>query len=115
MDNVNKLLKRGFESSCSETQQFRGFYNTFKREFKAVVKDRIKDIKFNKGHFYLSGFLTTLKGSIFYFSIDDVRWSKGNFLIRTAKHYKDFSGGSNNMMDYRSPDFEQKVNRFIGV
>jgi hypothetical protein len=56
----------------------------------------------NRGHFYLSGFFT--KGEkIFYFSLSDVRGSDFvlgsggdlDLLYRTAKHYKDWSGGTN--------------------
>jgi hypothetical protein len=92
-----KELKQGcFESSCYETDQFRSFYNLAKKEIKSVLKPYVDEVIFSKGHFEFYGFFKTKSGKIFYFSISDVRWfNHDDMLIRTAEHFKDFTGGSN--------------------
>ena len=63
-------------------------------------------------HFGASGFFT-LGNKIWYFSLGDVRWDR-NFLIRTAKDYKDFSGGSNLFLSVESENkFKDDFNRNI--
>jgi len=52
---------------------------------------------FSVGHFYISGFFTVGE-KIFYFSLPDVRGFEFRFqdlMYRTAKHYKDYTGGGN--------------------
>jgi len=101
-----KLLKRGFESSCSTTEEFLTFFKTFTKEFtKELESIGATDIQIGKGHFYVSGFFT-LGTQAWYFSISDVRgmyyslainsYSCMNKLMyRTAKDYKDYTGGYN--------------------
>ena len=95
------LLKAGFESSSTTTPQFLAFYRTFKKELTAeLTKLGCTKIEIGKGHFYCSGFFTTASGSIYYFSIPDVRMYGGNghwdkLMYRTAAHYKDYTGGTN--------------------
>lgn len=92
------MLKQGFESSSTLTPEFAQFYRTFKSEFTKELKSvGATDIVFSRGHFYVSGFCT-INGQIWYFSLSDVRGSEyylPNLMYRTAKHYKDFTGGSN--------------------
>lgn len=91
-----ELLNVEFESSSRETPQFKFFYTTFKREFTKELKQMgATDIKFSKGHFYLSGFFTSQSGQPYYFSLSDLRGSVRKLLYRTAKDYKDYRGGSN--------------------
>lgn len=90
-----------FESSTGLTQQFA----EFAKEFKANIKEKTQDLfsleGWNRGHFYISGFLRNNRtGKYVYFSISDVRhfpdgWHN-NVLVRTAKDIKDFTGGPNN-------------------
>ena len=49
----------------------------------------------NYGFYYFSGFLTAPSGQIYYFSCSDTRGGYNRLLIRTAKHYEDWTGGSN--------------------
>jgi hypothetical protein len=80
---------------------------------KSIVKKALRNagfenIKVSNGYYYFSGFATKNNQSI-YFSISDVRHfpSTGggaDLLIRTAKDYKDYTGGSNN---YSSLDIEE--------
>ncbi len=100
------LLKKGFESASNLTPEFAQFYRTFKSEFtKELQSIGANDIVFSRMHFCLSGFFT-LDGQAWYFSLSDVRGMEYGFrinpdscsnklLYRTAKHYKDYSGGSN--------------------
>jgi len=90
------LLREDFQSSCYETAQFKIFYDKFTSLLKKTLKDKIKRIDFTRGHFYLSGFFETLTGKIYYFNLGDVRSDKvDRILIRTAKDFKDYSGGDN--------------------
>lgn len=59
---------------------------------KTLKKRGCTDIKINKGYMYFSGFFTTPSSQIYYIS-----WHDGNstYLVRTAKHHKDWTGGSN--------------------
>ena len=100
MEKSIKLLKQGFESSSETTDEFLSFYRTFKSEFtKELKKIGAEKIQIGKGHFYISGFFT--KGEqVWYFNFGDVRWSTGSLLYRTAKHYTDYTGGSNQYVDF---------------
>jgi len=105
MRNLANQLVRGehyFGTSIRNTEEFNNFFNSFKRSFKRELnKINAKDLEMSKGHFYLSGFFT-VQEQVIYFSISDVRgclqtnW-KGlpEMLIRKAKDYKDYTGGSN--------------------
>ena len=93
MDWIKRLKATTFESSAWETEEFKDFYLQAKRELTKLVKPR--RIIFYKGHFDFSGFIQTEHGRWFYFSIDDVRDSVTNMLIRTAKSDRDFTGGKN--------------------
>ena len=95
-DKVLYLLSFEFESSTTHTAQYLEFYKIFKKEFKVVLKPYCKEILINKNHFYISGFFRLNDNRVYYFSIGDLRLNKDNLLIRTAKDFKDYSGGSNN-------------------
>jgi hypothetical protein len=97
------LLKHGFESSSGTTPEFMNFVRTFRSEFTKELKSiGATDIQIGKGHFYVSGFFT-VDGQAWYFSLSDVRGMEyclnqscmGKLLYRTAKNYKDFTGGQN--------------------
>jgi hypothetical protein len=103
MHKIASALKREFESSSGLTQQFADFYRLFKREFSKVLKKHfdIKEIRMSRGHFYISGFFQLTDGRIWYYSLGDVRWGsfRDQLLIRTAKSFEDYTGGSNNFVD----------------
>jgi hypothetical protein len=103
MNKSLRLLRHGFESSCSTTQEFLNFVRTFRSEFTKELKSiGATDIQIGKGHFYVSGFFT-VDGQAWYFSLSDVRGMEyclnqscmGKLLYRTAKDYRDFTGGYN--------------------
>ena len=90
------LLRQTFESSSDLTPQFQHFYMTFRSDMKRFLKERgAVEIRFNRMHFEVSGFFE-MRGQIWYFSIGDVRWFKEWMLLRTAKSFEDYTGGSNN-------------------
>lgn len=97
------MLKRGFESSSGLTPEFQQFFRTFKSEFtKELQTIGASNIVFSRGHFYVSGFFTDVSGQAWYFSLSDVRgmikmpFVEGFALLyRTAKNYKDYTGGRN--------------------
>lgn len=97
MKKTVSMLHAGFESSSGTTPEFKAFVSTFKREFTKELKTvGATDIVIKPGHFYVSGFYT-VKGQVWYVSVSDVRGGPRalSLLYRTAKDYKDFSGGSN--------------------
>jgi hypothetical protein len=108
MKKTRQLLEGGFESSSTKTPEFKAFAKVFKKEFTQELKTiNCTNIKFSVGHFYISGFFTDeTTQQAYYFSIPDVReLSYGIFhnpnssmnmlLYRTAKDYKDYTGGMN--------------------
>lgn len=96
MEKTLKSLKQTFESSAFFTPQFKKWYLLFRREFTKYLKGLgATNIVFNRMHFGVFGFFTMPNKQIWYFNIGDVRWNKNEMLIRTAKNYKDYSGGSN--------------------
>jgi len=101
------LLLQGFKSSSGTTPEFMAFYRTFKKELTAELKKRgCTNIEVGKGHFYCSGFFTSPTGQVYYFSIPDVRGAGfngghfGSMLYRTAKDYKDYTGGQNQYVNF---------------
>lgn len=96
---ITKWYNTNFDSSSETTMQFKQFAGDFKRHIKKITKDITNGIEFIPGHFYISGFLKLKNDKIIYFSIPDVRYEKDGWnrgiLIRTAKDFKDYTGGSN--------------------
>lgn len=103
---TTKWEGRSFESSSSLTPEFAEFAKDWKADLKTITAPDFEIVNFNRGHFYLSGFLKHASGKLVYFSISDVRhfgadtW-KDDILIRTAQHEKDYTGGSNNRTTLR--------------
>jgi short-subunit dehydrogenase len=79
------------------SKSFKSFARKFKNSIaKELAKKNCTITAFNVGHYYLSGFFRNANDRCFYFSISDVRhFDFGNMLYRTAKHEKDYTGGSN--------------------
>lgn len=108
MIKVRKLLNWGisyFGSGSYNTEEFNEFFNLFKRSFnKELKKIGAYGVVYSKGHFYLSGFFT-VNEQAYYFSLSDVRGNNDihpKLLVRTAKHYKDYTGGSNMWVNINS-------------
>lgn len=97
--------RQHFESSSGRTPEYLSWHQLFKREFtKFLTEYGATDIQIrNPNHFDMSGFFT-VNGQAWYFSIRDLRWSKDKMLIRTAKNYKDYTGGMNQYVPLQSDD-----------
>jgi hypothetical protein len=80
------------------------FKSFFRREKKRII-EALKsigctDIQLDYGFYFFSGFFTSASGQIYYLSCSDVRYSSYKQLMyRTAKSYKDYSGGMNQYVD----------------
>lgn len=93
------LLRQEFESSAYLTPQFAHFYRIFANDMRKLLKDLFAatEIDVHRGHFDASGFFRLPRGAVYYFSTGDVRvrWHGKGLLIRTARDFKDYTGGSN--------------------
>lgn len=94
-------MKRKNYSGSDLSPQFKSWV---RKEFKRITTELIKlgctDIQFNYGFYYFSGFFTAPSGQVYYMSCSDVRYfTYKDLLIRTAKDYSDFTGGSNNYIN----------------
>jgi|TARA_R110002051_G_scaffold305915_1_gene376226 hypothetical protein len=82
---------------------------------KAIIKKALRNAEFenieiSNGYYYFSGFATKNNKRI-YFSISDVRhFSDNEVLIRTARDYKDYTGGSNCYADLNVEDIQKLAN-----
>jgi len=113
---INKLnwyerLSLEHTSSCGKTEEQNKTYSMFKRGFKGYLQNYFKLIQFKPslGHFYISGFFELENKEngnkqTFYFSIQDLRGGQ-TFMIRTAKDFKDYTGGNNYYLSL--DDFER--------
>ena len=111
-DQLNKMNwyeRLSFNHSTKEEQN--KTYSMFKRGFIGYLQNYFKLIQFkaSNNHFYISGFFElenkeSSNKQIYYFSIEDLRFNS-TFLIRTAKDFKDYTGGNNCYLLLK--DFEQ--------
>lgn len=97
MEKAIASTQEEFVSSCFKTRQYLTWHELFKKEFKKfLIEKGASKIDIGKSnHFDMNGFFTSKSGQIYYFSIGDLRWDKIRMLLRTAKNYKDYTGGSN--------------------
>lgn len=103
------LLGFEFESSSQRTPQYLEFHKVFKRELTNLLQPHIQKIEFSKpNHFDATSFFQMKDGRIFYFSLSDLRWFKDSLMIRTAKDFKDYTGGTNHNIKLNE-EFPQKL------
>jgi hypothetical protein len=79
-------------------QDFKSFYLQEKKKItKELTAMGCTQIEMSRQFYYFFGFFTAPNGQVYYFSISDIRHFhyKGELLVRTARDYKDFSGGQN--------------------
>ena len=86
---------------------------------KALSQAGYESIKISNGFYYFSGFAFK-GGNIIYFSIPDVRHgfsfrNDDKLLIRTAKDYRDFTGGSNNYCQMDIESIQTLANRLTNT
>ena len=108
VNEVNRRLEEGIENWGGVTSPD---FKDFAKVFGKMIREQLKqiggtDYKQNTGHYYISGFFTVGE-QVYYISISDVRhFPDDKMLIRTAKDYKDFTGGTNNYLTIRDGMFE---------
>ena len=96
---TDKFKSVVFQSSFGPTDQFDAFSRAFMHDVRKVLpKQQGYEVNLKKGHFFVTGFISSGDTHV-YLSISDVRafprdWHN-KILIRTAKHTKDFTGGTN--------------------
>ena len=104
---IEKWLDYEFESSSMTTPEFATFAREYKKELTKQLPDNCEIVAWSRGHFYISCFIkNNTSGRFAYLSTSDVRhfpneWYN-NILIRTAKHEKDYTGGSNDWSDWKN-------------
>ena len=82
---------------------------------KALKSAGFENIKISNGYYSFSGFATKNE-KIIYFSIPDVRHEMRNeLMIRTAKDYRDFTGGGNCFCQIDIESIQTLANRLIGT
>ena len=116
MEKAIASTQEKFESASYKTEQYLTWHKLFKKEFKEFLTEKgVSNIEIGKpNHFDMSGFFTSKNGQIYYFSISDLRWSKDDMLIRTAKGHQDYMGGSNQYASLMSAkEFENDFNRIV--
>jgi len=95
-----EFKKIEFEQYGRNTEEFLAFTKEFKKQLKAELEKAGAKLEvLTVGHFYLSGFF--YKGEQLYY----LSWHNGNkrIMYRTAKHLKDFTGGSNQYKEFDKP------------
>ena len=92
-----QATQKHFESSTGKTPEYLAWHRLFKKEFTQFLTNLgCPKIEIGKPiHFDMSGFFQMNSGQIWYFRIEDVRWSKETMLIRTATSFTDYTGGYN--------------------
>lgn len=116
MKRAIATTKTEFESSTGRTPEYLAWHRVFKREFTAflISKGATAIAIGNPNHFDMSGFFT-MGTQAWYFRIEDLRWSKSDMLIRTAKSYRDYTGGRNESLplDGSAEDFDDGFNTLM--
>jgi hypothetical protein len=101
MKEIVSLLENWTESGTRKGPEFNSFCRKFKNALtNELIKINAYNIVFNYRHYSISGFFTAY-GNCYYFSISDVRMMFGGMrlMYRTAKDYKDYSGGHNQFVN----------------
>ena len=110
-NKLSEIFKIEFISSSQITEQ----YKAAKRLFRSRMKRLFPEDEIIIGscpHFEFTGFIKR-SGRYVYFSTGDLRWKLMNsMLVRTAKHDKDWTGGSNNFVQYND-DFDEKFKQMV--
>ena len=81
--------------------QFKTWFRKEKKRITEILESKgCSKIELDYGFYYFSGFFTSSTGQIYYISCSDVRhFPNEGYMYRTAKHYKDWTGGSNQFIN----------------
>ena len=112
MKQFLKIIGQGLESSCSsKTPEFLAAYRIFKKEFTAILKNKgCTDIEIGKGHFYTSGFFRAPTGQLWYYCAQSFTEPLRTLMYRTAKHNKEWTGGSNQRANLSNLEENLRIN-----
>ena len=104
---IEKWVGFTFQSSSMKTPEFSAFAKDFKKNLLEQIKKDFELVDWSVGHFEVSVFIQDKQSKKFiYLSISDVRFFRDgwfdNVLIRTAKHAKDYTGGSNSYCKFEN-------------
>ena len=106
MTKIIDIINTEYISSSQVTEQ----YKAAKRLFRSSMKKLFPTDEILIGscpHFEFSGMIKREEHFV-YFSTGDLRGNYGNsMLVRTAKHDKDWTGGSNNFVSYSGREFDE--------
>lgn len=101
MTTLNTYKSSGIEDWGGViSDEFKDFARLYKNMLKRMCKrNGWQLVNFNRGHYYCSWFIKKDEDKFIYMSFSDVRhfareWYK-IILYRTAKHERDYTGGSN--------------------
>jgi hypothetical protein len=90
------MKKRKNYSGSDLCQSFKDFFRKEKKRLSLILIEKgCTDIQLNYGFYYFSGFFKSKTGQCYYISCSDTRGGYNQLLIRTAKDYSDYTGGSN--------------------
>ena len=90
-------MKRKNYSGSDLSQEFKNFFKKEKKRLSNLFAQKgCIDFEMYYGFNFFSAFFTSPSGQVYYIHFEDYRWNKyDELLIRTAKNYTDYSGGSN--------------------
>lgn len=114
---MKKWYDYNFQSSPHTGADFKQFARDLRKELNRQLKQTdCRIVKYNVGHYYISGFIEK-DGKFIYFNIGDVRFNlsglgwEENILVRTARNIKDYTGGMNNRTTLHS--FGKNVEKLL--
>lgn len=115
-ETLEGFKKWEFSSGSTTGQDYLIFHRLLILSIKRSLPRGAKLVNVSRNHYESSGFIEK-DGKFVYFSISDVRgfpgeWYK-NILIRTARHEKDYTGGSNGYTTLER--FADKVGDMLGT
>lgn len=87
-----------------------GFKDFFRKEKRRISTKLRKlgctNIQMSYGFYYFSGFFTSATGQVYYLCSLDTRYNDYRMFYRTAKDYKDYTGGQNVWLNIKTLNFE---------
>jgi hypothetical protein len=114
MNEFLKLFYQEFDSSSEKTDQWIHYYRVARNLFKKKLSLFSFAVGIKEGHFYFYGFFTENKSEqVYYFNVPDVRGNDGYLLLRTAKDYKDYTGGFNQFIKIDENLFDEIKKRCV--
>ena len=100
LKDLEKYINYGFSSGPYTGEDYKSFERKYINYLRSLCKANNWELaKVSKNHYEFTAFIQNRYNRYIYFSISDVRffsneWCK-HILYRTAKHDKDYTGGSN--------------------